>query len=205
MTHRPDPSGPSDDAVRAATGRGWDAWFRRLDDAGARTMDHKAIVARLRDHEGLDDGWWQQAVTVAYEKARGLRAAVGETADAGFQVGAQKTVGLPAEAAWAWLTRSPGPHAWLGPVDGLTLEPGATYACEDGAEGEVRSVRPGERLRLTWLPPGWEASTTVQVTVTPKGERCTVGFHQERLPGPDAREAMKARWRGVLARLAGEA
>jgi uncharacterized protein YndB with AHSA1/START domain len=202
---RPDPSGPSNDAVLRATGRRWDDWFAALDRAGANELDHRSIVALLRDREGLDEPWWQQTVTVAYEKARGLRAEVGQTADAGFQVGVRRTVDLPAEAAWSWLLDGPGRRVWLGPCPSLTLEPGATYACEDGTRGEVRSVRPGERVRLTWHPPDLDAPSTLQLTVTPKDGRCVVAFHQEKLPGLDAREAMKVRWRAVLAELAAQA
>lgn len=205
MSRRPDPSGPSDDAVRAATGRGWDDWFARLDAAGATELDHKAIVAHLRDREGLANGWWQQSVTVAYEKARGLRAPVGETADAGFQVGVQRTVGVGAEEAWAWLVTGPGRAAWLGRTATFPLEPGASYRCEDGTQGEIRSIDPGRRLRATWRPPDWASPSTVQITITPKDGRCTVGFHQERLPDAERREAMKARWRAVLAELAEQA
>lgn len=205
MSRRPDPSGPSDDAVRAATGRGWDDWFARLDAAGAAELDHKAIVAFLRDREGLANGWWQQSVTVAYEKARGMRAPVGETADAGFQVGVQRTVGVGAEAAWAWLVTGPGRDAWLGRTEAFPLEPGASYRCQDGTEGEIRSVDPGRRLRATWRPPDWASPSTVQITITPKDGRSTVGFHQERLPDAETREAMKARWRAVLAELAEQA
>jgi uncharacterized protein YndB with AHSA1/START domain len=199
---RPDPSGPSDAAVRRATGRGWDAWFDLLDRAGAAELDHRAIVALLRDREGLAEPWWQQAVTVAYEKARGLRAEVGQTATAGFQVGVRRTVPRPAHDVWTWLVEGPGRDAWLGPGAELRLERGARYVCDDGTTGEVRSVRPGERLRLTWHPPDEDAPSTVQLTVIPKGDRCTVAFHQEKLPDLAAREAMKARWRAVLAELA---
>ena len=205
MSRRSDVHGPSDDAVRAATGRGWDDWFARLDAVGAVELDHKAIVTILRDREGLTSGWWQQSVTVAYEKARGLRAPVGETADAGFQVGVQRTVDLGAEAAWTWLTTGPGRDAWLGRADALSLEPGASYRCQDGTEGEIRSLDPGRRLRATWRPPAWPAPSPVQITITPKGARCTVGFHHERLPDAEARETMKARWRAVLAELADRA
>jgi len=202
---RPDPGGPSNDAVLRATGRGWEDWFAALDRAGANELDHRSIVALLRDREGLDDPWWQQTVTVAYEKARGLRAQVGETADAGFQVGVQRTIDLPADEAWRWLLEGPGQRVWLGPCPPLTLQPGAPYACEDGTRGEVRSVRPGERVRLRWHPPDLDAPSTLQLTVTPKDGRCVVAFHQEKLPDLAAREAMKVRWRAVLAELAAHA
>lgn len=194
--------GTSPEAVRNATGRAWDDWFRALDDAGAAEMTHKAIVAWLRDEAGVVNGWWQQNVAVEYEKARGKRAEVGETAGAGFQVGVQRTVDAPAERVWHRLTTRPGRDLWLGRLDELPLEKGGRYRTEDGITGEVRSVRPGRRLRLSWRPPDWERPSTLQITLTPKDERCTIGFHQERLPDAEVRQAMRERWQGVLADLA---
>ena len=62
----------SDDAVKAKTGKIWREWFSLLDKAGARTLDHKGIVAILSEQYSVGP-WWQQMVTVEYERARGLR------------------------------------------------------------------------------------------------------------------------------------
>lgn len=203
MTEPRSPSRVSDDAVRRATGQDWAAWFAALDAAGAHAWTHKEIVAWLAGPGGLTNGWWQQSVTVEYEKERGLRAPVGETADAGFQVGAQRTLDLPAAEAWSLLMERPGPDAWLGAGTDFRPTPGHVYRAEDGTHGEVRTVRPGFRVRLTWHPPDWRAPTTLQITLTPKGERTTVGFHHERLPDAEARTAMRARWTRVLDTLQG--
>lgn len=97
----------SDGAVEAATDRRWDAWFAALDEAGAAERSHKEIVAWPRDEASLANASWQQNVTMEYEKARGMRATVGETADAGFQVGAQRTVDLSADEASALAAHDP--------------------------------------------------------------------------------------------------
>ena len=83
--------GISADAVAKATGRDWDEWLDFLDALGARQMTHKQIVGLVAADGGLSNGWWQQMVTVGYEQARGLRK-VGQTADAGYQIGVQKTI-----------------------------------------------------------------------------------------------------------------
>lgn len=90
---------------------------------------------------------------------------------------------------------------WLGEVGALPLEKGHRYRCRDGTQGEIRSVRHGERLRLTWQPPGWSRPSTLQVTVTARGGKCTVGFHHEKLPDLETRHAMAERWRSVLHRI----
>jgi uncharacterized protein YndB with AHSA1/START domain len=198
---RPDPHGPSDASVRSATGRGWEAWLTLLDRAGATQQDHKGIVALLAE-AGVERAWWRQTIAVAYEKVRGLRATVGETADAGFQVGVRRTLPRSAADAWRDLVEGDGRALWLGPGATFHPTPGTTYRCDDGTEGEVRTVRAGRRVRLTWRPPDAPAETTLQLTLEPKGERCVVAFHHERLPDADARERVKARWREVLATLA---
>ena len=190
--------GTSDESVRSATGKTWKEWFRLLDDAGAEDLGHKQIVAWLRDEAGLASGWWQQNVTVEFEKARGKRAPVGETADAGFQVGAQRTIDAPVERVWEWLTTAPGRDIWLGRLEELPLVKGQRYETIDGISGEIRTIRPNDRIRLSWKPSDWPKASTVQVTVTPKGERCTVGFHHEKLPDVDARKSMREQWLAVL-------
>lgn len=190
---RPDPHSPSNDRVREATGRSWNAWFSLLDEAGGATMSHRDIVAWIATAGGAN-AWWRQTVAVAYEKARGLRSVVGETADAGFQVGVRRTVAVAADVAWRYLVEGAGRDAWLGPTTSFTCAVGSRFHCDDGTTGDIRSVAPGRRLRLTWRPPAWERPSTLQLTVVPKGERCVLAIHHERLPDPATRAAMKERW-----------
>lgn len=62
----------SDDAVRSATGHGWDDWVKILDAWGGRTAGHPAIAAHVHEELGVD-AWWSQGVTVGYERITGLR------------------------------------------------------------------------------------------------------------------------------------
>lgn len=84
----------------------------------------------------------------------------------------------------------------------LAEEHGTEYALADGTTGEVRVVREGSHVRLTWRPPEWEAPSTLQVRAQESGSgRGTIGFHHEGLPDQESRAAMRAHWRGVLDRL----
>src|SRR5690242_8170867 len=83
----------SDAAVAKATGKTWKEWFALLDKAGARTMTHKQIVAILTSRHRVGP-WWQQMVTVEYERSRGLRK-VHEKADGMFSISRSKTVPVP--------------------------------------------------------------------------------------------------------------
>ena len=89
------------DAVLAKTGKGWDEWFALLDAAGCSDKTHKEIVAVV--HENGAGSWWQQMVTVEYERARGLRVKF-ESCDGDVRVNSSKTIAAPAEEvfdAWA--------------------------------------------------------------------------------------------------------
>lgn len=225
----------SNEAVRQATGREWDFWFALLsraeagaaegtpafgrpDDADAERpseLDHPSLVRILaREHPELG-GWWQQMIVVEYEKEMGRRV-TGETADAGFQLGVQKTLDAAPADAWAALTGPHGLDSWLaGDSDavGLTLEEGAVYgepaaagapnAPADRPSGEVRVLVPGERIRLTWQPGDWPRASTLQIRVDGKDNGTTrVSVHHEHLPDEDARDAMRQRWRAALNDLA---
>ncbi len=86
--------GMSDEAIRRRTGRGWEEWFELLDEWGAHERPHSEVARWVAEAHGIE-GWSAQAVTVTYERARGLRA-VGEGPD-GFTITASKTVAVPVE------------------------------------------------------------------------------------------------------------
>ncbi len=192
--------GLSGEAVARATGRDWDAWLELLDGLGAREMEHKEIVALIAGPGELSSGWWQQSLAVGYEQARGLRV-VGQTSAGGFQIGVQMTLPVSAGEAWDLLTEGPGLGVWLGAADGIEFRKGERYRTLKGASGEVRSVIPGDRVRLTWSSPALAYPSTLQVTVVPSGGKASVRFHQERLSSLEERERMREHWRDVLKEL----
>lgn len=189
----------SSEALREATGRDWDGWLATLDDAGASGWNHKEIVAYLaREHAEDTSSWWRQSITVGYEQARGLRV-VGETAGTGFQVGVQRTVAATVTKVWDLITSRP--DLWLGEGASVAFAEGERYELP-GATGEIRIVKPGDRLRMTWQPEGWPAPATLQFTLAETGSgKTALQAHLEKLPDGDAREAMRTRWREALERI----
>ena len=122
---------------------------------------------------------------------------VGKTKDAGWEIGVSRVVDCSVEEAWALVTSPEGLDVWLGGP--LPPSVGDGYETAGGVRGELRSLRPLDRVRLTWQPPGWSHDSTVQVAVSPAPSgRATLRFHQERLAGPDEREAQRTHWRFVL-------
>lgn len=194
----------TDSAVKEATGRDWKAWMRALDAAGASELNHKQLVAHLARE--VESPWWRQSIAVAYEQARGKRV-VGETATTGFQVGVVRTLPVSAQEMWGRIATHP--ERWLGAGAALTLEPGAAYEVPKrrgvpGVRGEVRVVKPGQRIRMTWQPDGWKKPATLQLTLVPKPRGVSFHVHMEKLPDAKAREAMREHWSKVLENLVEE-
>lgn len=194
----------TDSAVKEATGRDWKGWTRALDAAGAIELNHKQLVAHLARE--VESTWWQQSIAVAYEQARGKRV-VGETAATGFQVGVVRTLPMSAQELWERVVTQA--ERWLGVGAKLTLKPGAGYEVPKrrgapGVRGEVRVVKPGQRIRMTWQPDGWRKPATLQLTLMPKARGASFHVHMEKLPDAKAREAMREHWSGVLEGLAKE-
>jgi len=166
-----------DAAVRKATGKPMRHWFALLDRAGAKAMDHGAIAAILGKARGVS-GWWQQMITVAYERARGLRKKY-ETST-GFTAGSSKTVAASVDQLYeAWMDEATQ-RSWLGvPAP------------------DVRTAQPGHSLRLTWHDGSW-----VIVGFTDKGDgKSQVTVSHERLPNARAANKYRAFWKEALARL----
>lgn len=89
-----------------------------------------------------------------------------------------------------------------GPGAEVGTERGTPWRADDGAHGEVRSHHPGERIRVTCQPPGWDHDTTVQVVLVLAGDgRTSLRFHQERLAGADERRRQREHWRAVMDRV----
>jgi hypothetical protein len=86
----------SDETIRSRTGRGWEEWFDLLDEWGAAERSHRDIARWVAEQLGVVPlAWNPQAITMSYERARGMRD-VGEHAD-GFAVTVSRTVAVPVE------------------------------------------------------------------------------------------------------------
>ena len=136
-------------------------------------------------------------ITVGYEQVRGSRV-LGETAEAGFEVGVQQTLPIPVAQAWELLLSPRGVAVWLGEAPDIEFGPGLEYRTVDGTHGEIRTVKAGGRLRLTWQPAGAISPSTLQISLAPSGERTSVRIHHEKLSDAAARSRLRLHWRGVL-------
>ncbi|HEV3376277.1 MAG TPA: hypothetical protein VG126_03260 [Thermoleophilaceae bacterium] len=176
----PPPLATSDEEIRRRTGRGWEEWFDLLDEWGAAERPHREIARHVAEQLGIEPLVWEaQAVTVSYERARGLRA-VGQHAD-GFRVNVSKTVAVAVERLYDAVVDESLRARWL-------------------PEGELRertSTRP-RSARFDW----GEGDTRVHVAFDAKGDsKSTVALEHSRLTDAEEAERMRAFWRERLAAL----
>jgi hypothetical protein len=171
------PLATSDDSIRERTGRGWEEWFDLLDGWGAAELQHREIARRVATELAIDPlAWNAQAITLSYERARGLRAA-GQRSD-GFAVSAQKTVPVGVERLFDAFVDAELRSAWL------------------TAELRERTATRPRSARFDW------ADARVNVTFQDKGEKSTVTVEHARLADADEAARMKAFWRERLTALA---
>jgi Domain of unknown function (DUF4287) len=168
----------SDQKIKEATGRTWEAWLSILDRWGARDRKHGETVDFLMTQHDVE-GWYAQAITVGYERARGMRLKH-QQAD-GFTISASKTIAVPIDALLDAFVSSRRRKRWL----------------TDGAMS-LRTSQPGRTARFDWE----DGSTRVNISVIDKGpSKSMVAVAHERLADADDAETAKALWKERLARL----
>lgn len=167
-----------DAAVKAKTGKTWAQWFATLEKAGARGKSHKEIVALLAGKHGLGP-WWQQMVTVTYERHAGKRKL--HEKPGGFEISRSRTLSAPVADVF---------EAWGDPRRRASWLPGDPPA--------IRKATENRSLRMTW-PDG----TNVEVMLYLKGPQKTqVAVQHGRLASARAATKQKAYWGDALSRLA---
>ncbi len=163
--------GVSSDAVARRTGKSWAEWFALLDAAGAEGLDHKGIVAVLAQRHGVGP-WWQQMVTVAYEKARGMREH--QESDDGFQAGISKTLELPLAKLFRFWAEPAERNKWL---------------ADD--RFSIHKATASKSIRARW----GRGVSRIDVDFCEKGpSKSQVTVQHNRIETSDAAEQMKAYW-----------
>jgi uncharacterized protein YndB with AHSA1/START domain len=171
-------AGMSDEAMLRGSGRPIGEWLEILDAWGATDRKHPEIARWLVAEHGIG-GWWAQSVTVAYERARGMRAVHQQTG--GFSVSATRTVAAPADRVLAAFT-----------------DPGLRDGWLPEAPMRRRRTTAANVARFDWDEP----PSRVVVGLVPKqGARTQVAVAHEKLATAEDAARMKAAWRAWLGRL----
>ena len=169
--------GIGDDAVQAKTGKSWAQWFALIDKAGGRRMTHREIVALLHDKHQVGP-WWQQMVTVEYERSRGLREKH-QTAS-GYSLSRSKTMNADVKKIFTAWQNARIRGGWLGEKN-LTL----------------RTVTANKSIRMLWK----DGKTEVNVNFYPKGDKTQVVVEHNKLANAAAVKRMQDYWAGKLGKL----
>jgi hypothetical protein len=174
-------AGMSDATIREKTGCTWTRWVDSLDYHGAHQMSHREI-ARLVHAKFEIDGWWAQAVTVGYERIRGLRE-IGQRRGGGYEANKSRTFPVPIGELFAACAEGRRRRKWLG-----------------SSKVAVRTATRDKSMRL-----GWADGTRVQLYFVARGDaRSQIAVQHTGLPDQKARDRMKAYWAERLDALAGE-
>ena len=164
-----DARGVSESSMIRATGHDHAKWFRSLDAWDATAHTHTEIARWLGEVHGVPP-WWTQSITVAYERARGMRTRH-QMAD-GFSVSVTRTIAVAPAAVLEAFTDPTHRASWLGEA---VVTP--------------RPTRARLTARFDWADP----VSRVVVTVAAKDDgRSLLAVAHERLPDAETGEHMKA-------------
>ena len=164
-------AGMKDAVIAEKTGRTWAEWVETLDRHGAAQMPHRDIAALASKEYGVG-AWWTQAVTVGYERIKGLRVR-GQRRDGTYEASKSRTFNVPvAELFDAWAD-APVRKRWL-----------------DAAGAKVRSATAPKAMRILW-PDG----SVVIAGFTAKGPaKSSVAIAHTKLPDRETANQLKGYW-----------
>ncbi|MEP0814097.1 MAG: SRPBCC domain-containing protein [bacterium] len=190
----------SDDAVRKATGKSWEHWFKVLDKFDVQANGHRNAAYHLYEKHNVP-AWWSQMVTVEYERARGLRQ-VNERPD-GFQISVSKTIAAPAfEAFDAW-AKAAKLNKWFTTGAKQKFEEGGAYSNGDNDKGVFRRIVMDKLIRFTWENEKHSPGTVVEVQFEAKpGGKSVVRVIHSKLSDKKCADDMKTGWKWALDSLA---
>lgn len=177
------------------TGHGLEHWFAVLDRFGAVEKGHTAAARHLyADHHV--PGWYSQGITVAYERARGVRVP-NQRCDGEYEVSVSKVLTADADKVIRAFTDARLRKRWIAGVDAELAAALTTAITSKTSKGFV--VRPDGLARFRYK---WD-DTTVQFYLEPRpnGKMSLVVQHTK-LANSSAVDARRAQWKVAFKALA---
>jgi hypothetical protein len=187
--------GISEAKVLERTGHDLAHWFEVLDDFGLVKHGHTASARYLHEAFGID-GWYCQGITVAYERARGLRA-VNQRLDGRYEVSVTKMLDRDVDEVRDLMAATRRTTAWTRELDRSLVAALVAGVSGPGAKGFVSGSMAAYHCRFRWdgLP--------VEIMVIPQpANRAQVVVVNRKLPSAEVKEARRAAWRTALAAFA---
>ena len=170
------------------TGHGFEHWFAVLDGFDLKAKGHTAAAKHLGQVHGVG-AWYAQAITIAYERAHGLRKA-NQQVTGRYQASVSRVLPSDAKTTAAALGQRAARRAWLS-SDALRAK-----LDEVRSEKRLRARADGSfRLRFKWD----EAS--VELRIDPHDGRSRIVADTTELPNEDALAEHRDRWKRGLEEL----
>lgn len=171
-------AGMADAKIQPKTGHTWEEWVRLLDGHGAAELPHPEI-ARIVGDKYRVPSWWTQAVTVGYERIKGLRAR-GQRRDGTYEASKSKTFNVPVGELFDAWAEAATRRRWL-----------------DATNVQVRTATRPRSLRLRW-----NDGSVIALWFTAKGKKSVVSVQHTRLRDRATAERLKEFWAERLQSLA---
>lgn len=173
-------AGMSDAVIREKTGCTWQKWVKSLDYHGAENMSHRDIARLVSEKYKVAD-WWTQAVTVGYERIKGLRAQ-GQRRDGTYEATKSRTFNVPVAALFDAWADAGARKRWLG-----------------DAKVGIRTATKPKSMRIDW-----NGNTIIAVGFMSKGpSKSSVAVQHTKLPDKETATKLKQYWSERLETLAG--
>ena len=187
--------GISDDRVRERTGHELTHWFDLLDAFGGIEKGHTAAARHLHAAHGVD-GWYAQGITVAYERARGVRL-VNQRRSGEFEVSVSKVVPGDLQSVVAALSEPRQRKVWMGNAPAEVVREFVAALTAETSNGFV--VRPTGQGRFRYKTGG----AVVEFYLEPKpGGKVSIVVQNSKLPALADVEERRGRWKEALSALA---
>ena len=177
------------------TGHGLEHWFAVLDRFGAVEKGHTAAARHLyADHQV--PGWYSQGITVAYERARGVRVP-NQRCDGEYEVSVSKVLTADADKVIRAFTDARLRKRWIAGVDAELAAALTTAITSKTSKGFV--VRPDGLARFRYK---WD-DTTVQFYLEPRPNgKVSLVVQHTKLANSSAVDARRAQWKVAFKALA---
>lgn len=163
------------------TGHGFDHWFAVLDRFGAAKHGHAASAKHLRQEHRVS-AWYCQAITVSYERARGLRQ-VNQLCSGEFACSVSRVLPVDFATALKAVARQGQRAKWL---------------TDDAAEEALSHTRfrtkdDAATVRFDWL------GAVVELRISGRDDgRSSVAVDMRKLPDKPTMDRRRAQWRATL-------
>jgi hypothetical protein len=185
----------SDEKSREKTGHGLEHWFAVLDQFGGVEKGHTAAARHLYDAYGVD-GWYAQGITVAYERARGVRV-LNQRRDGGYEVSVSKVLPVASADAVEAFTDAARRRRWIRSADADLVTALSAGLSGKASKGFVVKDNGHARIRYPW------AGTIVEIYLTPKtGGKSTIVAVSKKLSNASMVDERRGQWKMVLTALA---